>query len=145
MDIQESLEKILAQQETVAELFYRRFLGDYPEIRPYFQGVDLKRQSILLTMALMLVQRHYQRQYPTTGKYLKILGAQHQARRRIPREAYPKFRDCLLTTLGECLGEDWTEALALQWRHAVDLAAEGMLEGYEKPGAHLEREIVEEF
>ena len=55
MDIQESLRQILTREELVADLFYVVFLERYPEVRRHFIGVNMRRQSVLLTMALQVV------------------------------------------------------------------------------------------
>jgi hemoglobin-like flavoprotein len=130
MQIHESLEKILESKEAVVDLFYDEFLDRHPGIREYFRGIDMKRQSMQLTMALMLVVHHYNHRYATTASYLMELGRQHDERRKIPAATYPMFRDCLLETLQRFHGEEWDEALAEQWCHALDLAAATMLGGY---------------
>src|SRR5262245_8700762 len=99
MDIHESVHKVLAQQEVVAELFYTRFLDDHPEIRRFFDGVDMKRQAVLLEMTLLLIEHHYVNRYPVSEDYLRILGHRHQTRGGIPAWSYGPFRDCLLKTL----------------------------------------------
>lgn len=57
MDIEESVGKILRRGEDVADLFYAKFLGRHPEARAYFADVNLKRQAVLLTMALKLIEQ----------------------------------------------------------------------------------------
>ena len=130
MEIHESIQKILGHQEIVADLFYQTFLGRHPEIRPYFEGVDMKRQAVLLTMTLMLIEHHFLHGYPATEKYLKLLGRQHHERRKIPAEAFVPFRVCMLDTLSQFHGAEWSDDLAAQWHQAIDRAAQTMLEGY---------------
>lgn len=132
MDIQDSVHKVLAQQEVVADLFYVIFLDRHPDILPYFEDVDLKRQAVMLSMSLLLIAHHYQYGFPTTESYLQILGHRHQVRRGIPAGAYGPFRDCLLETLERFHGNDWDEALARQWSEAIDLASRAMLSGYDR-------------
>ena len=73
----------------------------------------------------------YPHTLPAVDAYLQILGTKHK-RRGIPREAYQPFRDVLLETLGRSFGPVWDDNLAAQWRDALDVATEKMLEGYEK-------------
>jgi len=129
INIHESLHRILEQKETMADLFYIIFLDRYPEVRDYFKGVDLKAQSVLLTMALMVMERHYSGSYPATEMYLKYLGTKHHDR-KIPRELYPKFRDAQLATLERFHSKDWDPLLAGQWHDAVDKSTVTMLAGY---------------
>jgi hemoglobin-like flavoprotein len=129
MHIQESVHRILGRQEALADLFYLVFLDDYPEVRQYFEGVDLQYQAVLLTMALLVIERHYTAAYPATKAYLKYLGTKHQTR-GVPEELFPHFRDALLVTLEQFHGSDWDAGLARQWKEAIDGATETMLEGY---------------
>ncbi len=129
MDIRASVHAVLRHNEVLADLFYPLFLGRCPEARPLFGGADLPRQAVLLTTALLLVEGFYGHAYPSVGAYLEYLGSAHR-RRGVAPELYPKFRDALLETLEQFHGPDWGPVLAGQWRKALDLAADTMLEGY---------------
>lgn len=74
MEIHESIQEIFRSDRRVADLFYGLFLARHPEARPYFEGIDLGRQAVLLTMALMLVEHHYVHQNRVTEDYLRTLG-----------------------------------------------------------------------
>jgi hemoglobin-like flavoprotein len=132
MDIHESVHKVLADQQAVADLFYTRFLDNHPEIRRFFDGVDMKRQAVLLGMTLLLIEHHYVHRYPMSESYLQILGHRHQTRRGIPAWTYGPFRDCLLESLAQFHGAEWDEKLARQWTEAIDLASRAMLAGYDQ-------------
>ena len=129
MNIQQSLHHILEQKEKVADLFYIVFLERYPEVRTYFRGVDLQPQAVLLTMALMVIERHYSGSYPATEMYLKYLGTKHHDR-GIPPELFAKFRDAMLSTLERFHSKDWNALLAQQWGAAINRAATTMFQGY---------------
>lgn len=130
MNIHESLHRILLRAETLADLFYLVFLKEYPEMQELFRDVDMKRQNLLLTMALMAIERHYEHRYQITAAYLKLLGQRH-ARLGIGSELYPKWTAAMLATLERFHGLDWHDGLAQQWREAIDAATEAMLSGYE--------------
>jgi hemoglobin-like flavoprotein len=129
MDIQQSLHRILEQKDTLADLFYLVFLERYPEVRHRFEGVDMGGQAALLTMALMVIERHYQGSYPATAMYLRYLGTKHHDR-GIARRDFPKFRAAMLATLDRFHSKDWNPHLARQWAEAIDKATTAMLEGY---------------
>jgi hemoglobin-like flavoprotein len=129
MDIQQSLARILKRREPLADLFYLLFLDEYPEVRQFFLRVNMKRQAILLTMALQASVEYYSHSFPAIAAYLKILGEKHKEW-GIPRELYPKWRAAMMSTLGRFHGDDWTPELAGQWDAALDLASQKMLEGY---------------
>jgi len=129
MDIKESVHRILDREECLADLFYVVFLERYPEVRRHFAGVNLKHQAVLLKMALLVIERHYERPYAATGMYLNYLGSKHH-QRGIPPELYPNFRDALLAALARFHSADWDDVLATQWRDAIDRATAKILEGY---------------
>ena len=131
MDINESVHRILEHRESLADLFYLVFLDRYPDVRQHFQGVNLEHQAVLLTMALLVIERHYTASYPATEMYLKYLGTKH-CQRGIPPDLYPHFRDAMLATLERFHSKDWTESLAKQWTEAIEGAIEKMLEGYKQ-------------
>lgn len=129
MNIDESLELILKRRDVAADLFYLVFLDSFPEVQQYFAGVNLRRQAVLLTMALMVVKNHFTGDYPATGLYLQYLGTKHHER-GIPQDLYSKFRVALLQTLESLHGSDWSEHLAAQWQQAIEKATEEMFKGY---------------
>ena len=130
MNIEQSVDYILGRKEIIADLFYEIFLDRYPEVQEFFTDVNLEHQSALLTMALATIQQHYQRNYPATEHYLKVLGSRHH-NWGIPPKLYSHFCECMLQTLERFHGSNWSEALATQWREAIDHASGTMLEGYE--------------
>ena len=131
MQIDESLQRILSQKDLVIERFYERFLEGNADVRKHFAAVDMKQQSVMLTMALIMVESHYSYSYPATEHYLKVLGDRHHEMGVKP-ELYPKFRDCLLQAIEQFHADDWNEHLAAQWRDALDQATNTMLKGYKR-------------
>jgi len=129
MDIQQSLARVLDRKEPLAELFYTHFFSRYPEVRQYFARVNMKRQAVLLTMALQLSVQYYVNSFPAIAAYLKILGEKHQDW-GIPREQYPKFCAAMLETLSQFHGADWSTQLNEQWKDAIELAGAKLQEGY---------------
>jgi hemoglobin-like flavoprotein len=131
MDIHESVHRILEQKESFADLFYVLFLEDFPEVRQHFSNVNFRHQSVLLTMTLLVMERHYTHSYPATEMYLNYLGTKHNLR-GIPPQHYPMFRDALLGTLQRFHGQDWDSLLDRQWREAIDSSITSMIKGYQK-------------
>jgi hemoglobin-like flavoprotein len=128
MDIQGSVGKILERGEVVAEVFYNKLFDRHPRFRAYFADVNLRRQAVLLTMALKLIEQHYSHDYPSIRSYLKILGHRHRERLNVPAELFSPFGDCLLMAIQEFHGSEWDQALEDQWRTAIDEAIALMLE-----------------
>ena len=129
MNIHESVHRILLQAETLADMFYLVFLKEYPEVQRLFGGVNMQQQSVLLTVALMAIERHYEHRYEITGAYLKMLGQRH-ARLGIGPDLYPKWTAAMLAALERFHSRDWNERLARQWQEAIGIATQAMLAGY---------------
>src|SRR5579871_1965764 len=123
MNISGSLHQILSRGDTLADLFYLVFLERFPEIQEKFRDVDMNHQTVLLTMSLMVIERHHECRYAATKAYLKMLGKQHQER-GIGAELFPKWRSALLESLERFHSMDWNQTLAEQWRQAIDEASE---------------------
>jgi nitric oxide dioxygenase len=132
MTIEESLRRVLEDREGIADLFYETLFERVPEAKPFFANVNMKHQTVLLTMALMVVERRYKNGYFATQLYLKYLGHRHHER-GIPTELYPGWIESLLVALGKFHGADWDEQAAREWRAALDGATEVMLSGYREP------------
>src|SRR5262249_17248451 len=129
MYIAESLHAILGERDRLADLFYQHFLERYPEVSTHFEGVNLRRQTMLLTMALMVMERPYSGNYAATAMYLSYLGSKHHDR-GILQHQFPQFREALLAVLEQFHGENWGPELATQWAGAIDHTIATMLKGY---------------
>jgi hemoglobin-like flavoprotein len=131
MDLHASLQHVLAGQQILGDWFYEALLTRHPEIRPYFDGMDLRRQAVVLTMQLTIIECYHRLRSPAARLYLQYLGAQHH-KRGIRHEHYGPFRDTMLEVLQQFHGEAWTPELAQAWQTAIDSAAAVMSEGHQK-------------
>lgn len=132
LDIHQSIDEILDSEDIVGGTFYRVFFTRYPDVQHYFAGVNMARQAVVLTIALLLIEQYETYRYPAIAKYLRHLGIRHR-QRQIPREMYGRFRDALLEALAEHHGPRWNQQVAEQWRAAIDRAIHVMLEAYDQP------------
>lgn len=131
MNMHESLQRILASNQVFGDSFYEALLARHHEIRPYFEGIDLRHQAVLLTMQLTVIEGYQRLRSPSMRLYLQYLGTKHHTR-GIPSELYGPFRDTLLDALRRFLEEGWTEELENGWKAAIDDASAVMFEGYSK-------------
>ena len=131
MEIGASLARVLESREIFGALFYEEFFRRFPEAVPHFAGVDMERQSLVITMALSVIERYHDTEFGAIDHYLQHLGSAHH-RRAIPAELYPKWIDAMLAALERFLGEDWSAALRTEWRAALEKTAHTMLKGYER-------------
>src|SRR5262249_4993739 len=92
--------------------------------KPLFTDVNLKYQTVLLTMALMVVERHYASGYRATELYLQHLGHKHH-QRAVPSELYSKWVESLLAALEKFHGPDSDAPAAGQRRDAGRLPRAG--------------------
>jgi hemoglobin-like flavoprotein len=129
MDIQASLNEILQAKDEFSRLFYQRFRESNPKLGQLFAALDVKRQTILLTTALMVIERFYSQPTPAIELYMRYLGTKHNEL-GIGTEEFPKFFACLLQTLKTFHGERWQDAVEQQWREAFDRTTSTMFEGY---------------
>lgn len=129
MDIRESLKLVMNSKDLLGTVFYEVFFQRHPEMHAFFSGIDMRRQALVLTMALMLVERYYITSFVATERFLQYLGTQHK-KRGIPKELYPHWIAAMLATLERFHGKTWHDQLACQWRAALEKAVEKMLEGY---------------
>jgi hemoglobin-like flavoprotein len=131
MDLQESLGLILKSRDDFGKLFYDKFLREYPELRAHFEAVDLQRQSVQLTTALMIVERFSATPTPAVELYLQYLGTKHHDL-GISRDEYPKWLATMCDVLREFHGDLWDDQLEKAWRDALKNAIRLMFQGYEE-------------
>jgi hemoglobin-like flavoprotein len=129
MELAESLSRVLCARQLLGDAFYHRLFAQVPEVQQFFEGIDMQRQAMLVTMALTVIQQHHDHHYPVTQSYLKYLGSRHSAR-GIPIYFYSQWRDTMLDTLASFHGTEWNERLSDQWKSAIDLTINEMMSGY---------------
>jgi hemoglobin-like flavoprotein len=130
MDIRVSLQLILSSSNPrFSERFYQNFFSHYPKVEEWFAGVDLRRQGVMLAIALQVLVEHHLHHHVVTKQYLRLLGNRHH-RLGIPVSDYQEFESALLATLGQFHAEQWNEELARQWRSACTEAMQLMGEGH---------------
>jgi hemoglobin-like flavoprotein len=132
MTIAESLRKILESERLFGSMFYDVFFTRSPEARKYFDGVDMKRQALVLTMALQMMEQFHTNGYAAIDHYLRHIGHHHHDR-DVPRELYADWRDSLLVALEQFLGADWSDDLRGEWERAIASATTAMFRGYDEP------------
>jgi len=131
VDIQESIRQLMhEEEEVIGHRFYEIFFQRCPQAKPFFDGVDMHGQAHVLTMALLIIEQMHTNLYGATRMYLRYTGAKH-FRMGIPEEMYAQWRDAMLETLKNSLGDGWSDELADEWRTTLDCAIELLLDGYE--------------
>jgi hemoglobin-like flavoprotein len=129
MQLSESVDSLLHNSSLFGAVFYQRFFAAVPAAGVYFNGIDMRRQALLLTMALTVIRQHHEHHYPSTREFLHYLGSKHHDR-KIPVDLYNDWRRVLLGTLSAFHGPAWTPELAGDWTAAIDEAIDAMMAGY---------------
>jgi len=132
MGIAESLHQIMKSERVFGTMFYDLFFGRCPEAKSYFDGVDMRRQALVLTMALQMMEQYHTHGYTAIDHYLRHIGHRHNDR-AVPREMYTDWRDSLLAALEQFHGADWDDSLRQEWEGAIKAATEAMFRGYDEP------------
>jgi hemoglobin-like flavoprotein len=96
--LRDSFMRIAPHKEEFAATFYQTLLENYPHLRQFFVGVDLKRQQTSLIATLQAMLNESERGETLRTMFRKI-GLKH-AERLIRAEHYPAFGQTLLETLG---------------------------------------------
>ena len=130
MDIRESAEHVLASKKVFGEIFYEEFFRRSPDAIAYFEGVDMERQAVMLTMAVPAIAHHTRSGSTATEKYFRNLAAPHEAR-KIPPALYTRWCEAMLVALEYVLGKEWTAELAREWESGLEQASRLLVEGYE--------------
>lgn len=121
--VQSSFAEVLPIAEPAAALFYGRLFELDPSLRPMFLG-DLKEQGrkLMDMIAVVVVNlRHLERVVPG----VRALGTRHAAY-GVQDEHYDTVGAALLWTLGQGLGEAFTDDVRDAWATAYTLLATTM-------------------
>ena len=110
--VQSSWEKVKPISEQAAELFYGKLFELDPSLKPLFKG-DMKEQGKKLMATLNLA-------VTSLTKLEEIIPAVQDLGRRhvqygVPDQSYQTVGQALLWTLGQGLGDDFTEATKEAW------------------------------
>lgn len=114
--LRSSLELVITRRPDLTHRFYEILFERYPQVRPLFGRHSAAQQEQMLAQALVAVVDHVEDGAWLTEN-LAALGARHQGY-GVTAEMYPWVGECLLATLAEVAGDDWTPELEAQWTEA---------------------------
>lgn len=123
--VQETFAEIVPTAEQAAALFYERLFTLDPSVRPLFRS-NLQGQGKKLMAALALVVQGLDRPEQIVAA-VRHLGTRHVGY-GVQAQDYDTVGEALLWSLGEGLGERFTEEVAAAWRAAYRILADLMLE-----------------
>lgn len=123
--VQESWKAVEGISETAADLFYNKLFEMDPSLSPLFQG-DIKEQGAKL-MKMIGVAVNGLSRLETIVPAVQQLGVRH-AGYGVKDEHYDTVAGALLWTLGQGLGEAFTDDLKQAWTEAYTILATTMKE-----------------
>ncbi len=122
-----SFESFQNGEWTFTERFYGILLSRHPQLRVLFGGEVRRKQQVMLYQALAAIMDHLDDAFWLRTALMRY-GARH-AEYGVTDEMYDWFGECLLATLAECKGRDWTPHLERAWFDAYKAISTLMKEG----------------
>lgn len=129
--VQDSWEKVKPISEQAAELFYGRLFELDPSLKPLFKG-DMKEQGKKLMATLNLAVTSLTK-LETILPAVQDLGRRH-VQYGVPDESYNTVAEALLWTLGQGLGEAFTEDVKAAWTKTYVTLSTVMLDAAHEAG-----------
>jgi len=125
--LRQSLELVAAREPHITKRFYEIFFERYPVVRPLFSRNAPERQQKMLQDAIVAVVEHVE-DGPWLEQTLTAAGAKH-VDYGVTEEMYPWVGECLLATLAEIAGPEWTPPVAKVWAEAFSAISGLMIRG----------------
>ncbi|MCC9640718.1 globin domain-containing protein [Rhodopirellula sp. JC740] len=125
--VKDSWEKVKPISEQAAELFYGRLFTLDPSLRSLFKG-DMSEQGKKLMSTISLAVASLDR-LETILPTVQELGRKHAVEYAVPDSSYATVGEALLWTLGQGLGDDFTDEVKEAWTLTYTTLSGAMLSG----------------
>ncbi|MCG8381271.1 MAG: globin domain-containing protein [Gammaproteobacteria bacterium] len=125
--VKASWAKVVPISDQAAELFYGRLFEVYPEVKPLFKTDDMKEQGRKLMAMIGTAVNGLDNLEPLLGA-VKDLGKRH-VDYGVKDEDYDKVAECLIWTLNQGLGDEFTDELEAAWVKTYTAVADVMKDG----------------
>jgi len=127
--IRDSLERVVQREPNLTRPFYARLFSRYPAVVPLFGARSAERQEQMLQEAIVAVVDHLE-DATWLRQTLCGLGRQH-VDYGVTAPMYAWVQECLIETLAEIAGDDWSEQHTAAWDEALAAVSSLMLAGAE--------------
>jgi len=107
--------------------FYQNLLSRHPDLRALFGNGVEQKQHAMLFQALAAIMDHLDNAFWLKQALVRY-GARH-ASYGVTNEMYDWFGECLMVTLAEAKGDDWSPRLEEAWREAYGAISQLMKTG----------------
>lgn len=111
--VKESWQKVVPISEQAAELFYGKLFELDPSLKPLFKG-DMKEQGKKLMSTIGLCVTSLDR-LDDILPAVQNLGRKHTVEYNVPDSSYATVGEALLWTLGQGLGDEFTDDVKTAW------------------------------
>lgn len=123
--------------------FYATLFKDYPEAKPLFKKVDMKKQKKQLAGSLAFAVKNLE-DPEKLKKALSDMGKRHVAYGTLP-EHYDWVGATLLKTFAHFFGDQWTEELENEWAKVYKFMASTMIKATKPKSAKNSDETLESY
>lgn len=131
--LKSSFDLVVEREPQLTRRFYEILFERYPDAQPLFTRNEPAKQQQMLQDALVAVLDHLD-DAPWLADTLGALGAQH-VEYGVTEPMYDWVGSCLVATLEEVAGEDWSKETAEAWGDAYGAIREMMLAGTPQPAS----------
>ena len=114
--LRSSAELVVSREPDFTLRFYGILFKRYPQLQPLFGRNSRDNQAKMLRDSIVAVLDHLE-DAPWLVTNLKALGDRHKGYQVTP-EMYPMVGECLLATLAEIAGDDWSPEIQAAWSDA---------------------------
>lgn len=125
--VKDSWEKVKPISEQAASLFYGRLFELDPSLQSLFKG-DMSEQGKKLMATISLAVSSLDK-LETILPAVQALGKKHSAEYNVPDSSYATVGEALIWTLGQGLGEAFTDDVKESWVLTYTTLSEAMIGG----------------
>lgn len=122
-----SLELVASREPHITKRFYGILFERYPQVKPLFSHNAPEHQQKMLQEAIIAVVEHAN-DSSWLVQTLHGMGKKHISY-GVTEEMYPWVGECLLATLAQIAGDDWSPEIEQAWVDAYGAITGLMLEG----------------
>lgn len=125
--LRSSFQLVVERSPNVVHRFYEVLFERYPAARSLFGSKPARKQEEMLTGALVAVMEHLE-DASWLKSQLSALGAKH-VEYGVADHMYSWVGECLVATLKEVAGAEWTPPTEQAWLEALRAISALMIEG----------------
>jgi len=130
--VKSTWESVKPRSEKAAELFYGKLFELDPSLKPLFKTGDMKEQGRKLMATIGVAVSSLDRLDEIIST-VQTLGNKHTHQYKVPDSSYKTVGQALLWTLGQGLGDAFTDDLKEAWTLTYTTLADVMIAAGKEP------------